>query len=574
MNLRTYQALSLNEALTRIRSDLGENAVILHSRTFRRGGLMGLGGQLVYEVTASPPAPQPRRIMEAAAAPAAMRVKEPAGVSAAVPPSESASPRAAAIALALAEQERRRRTQKGRAVEASASEIVAPVAAAPAIAARRQDAATSPPPPSSPLPSFAQPAAPAAGYYPGLDPPVPSLKPQAPGPKSQRPAATLPSPAAAPRVAASPPARSSKGRSRKKDERSANAAPPLPVARRFVLSPEPRLPEAPAQPITAGVAASSEAKGEPACLTAANVEAPAPPDPGLRHEIAALKQMVGQVLQRQSGTLQGAMPEALFNEYLSLIQSEVAQEIADELCAAVRAELSEAELNDPHRVRASFRRRLAQHVPVAPDSMLAATADGRPFTLALVGPTGVGKTTTVAKLAASFKLRHHRRVGLITTDTYRIAAVDQLRTYANIIGIPLKVALTPQEMREACESLRHSEVILIDTAGRSPNDAARLEEIRDFTQAADPHEVHLVLSSTYSEAALMRTIERFSAVKTDRVIFTKTDEAVSLGVLINVMRKAGKELSFITTGQEVPDHIEPGNPDRLASLVLGEKGQE
>ena len=179
----------------------------------------------------------------------------------------------------------------------------------------------------------------------------------------------------------------------------------------------------------------------------------------------------------------------------------------------------------------------------------------------------------MAKLAAAFKLRHARRVGLITTDTYRIAAVDQLRTYANIIGIPLKVVLTPEEMQQACQSLANCDVILIDTAGRSPNDASRLEEIRDFARAANPHEVHLVLSSTCSEQALTRAIERFSTVHTDRVIFTKTDEAVTLGVLINVMHKAGKELSFITTGQEVPDHIEAVSPDRLAALVLGERGQ-
>jgi len=282
--------------------------------------------------------------------------------------------------------------------------------------------------------------------------------------------------------------------------------------------------------------------------------------------------MVSQVLQRQSGTLQSAMPQALYNEYVALIQNEVAQEIADELCNVVRRELTDAQLGDPAAVRASFRTHLATYIPIAPDSMLATPTDGRPFTIALIGPTGVGKTTTVAKLAAAFKLRHARRVGLITTDTYRIAAVDQLRTYANIIGIPLKVVLSPEEMHEACESLANCDVILIDTAGRSPNDAARLDEIRDFAKAANPHEVHLVLSSTCSEQALMRTIERFSTVSTDRVIFTKTDEAVSLGVLINIMHKAGKELSFITTGQEVPDHIEVGSPDRLAALVLGERG--
>src|SRR5205814_8215773 len=129
--------------------------------------------------------------------------------------------------------------------------------------------------------------------------------------------------------------------------------------------------------------------------------------------------------------------------------------------------------------------------------------DGRPLTIALIGPTGVGKTTTVAKLAATYKLRHGKRVGLVTTDTYRIAAVDQLRTYAEIIGLPLKVALSPTEMTTVCQGLSECDVILIDTAGRSQREAARLDELRQLLAAAKPHQTHLVLSSTACEAVLL-----------------------------------------------------------------------
>ena len=202
--------------------------------------------------------------------------------------------------------------------------------------------------------------------------------------------------------------------------------------------------------------------------------------------------------------------------------------------------------------------------------MASGVADGRPLTIALVGPTGVGKTTTLAKLAASFKLRHQRRVGLITADTYRIAAVDQLRTYANIIGLPLQVVLTPAEMRQAVHALKHCDVILIDTAGRSQNDACRLGELREFLEAARPHETHLVLSSTASEKVLLREAEAFVTVGVDKVILTKLDEAVSFGMVVTALRRIGRELSFFTTGQEVPDHIEVSEPRRLAELVLGE----
>jgi flagellar biosynthesis protein FlhF len=196
-------------------------------------------------------------------------------------------------------------------------------------------------------------------------------------------------------------------------------------------------------------------------------------------------------------------------------------------------------------------------------------SDGRPLTIALVGPTGVGKTTTIAKLAATYRLKQGRRVGLITCDTYRIAAVDQLRTYAGIINIPLRVAMTPAEMRSACAAMADCDVILIDTAGRAPKDAARLGELRALIGAASPHQTHLVLSSSTAEASLLDAAERFAPLGCDRVILTKLDEAVSFGVVVNVLKRLNTRLSFVTTGQEVPDHIEAVTPDRLARLVMG-----
>ncbi len=193
---------------------------------------------------------------------------------------------------------------------------------------------------------------------------------------------------------------------------------------------------------------------------------------------------------------------------------------------------------------------------------------GRPLTIALVGPTGVGKTTTIAKLAAAYKLRQGKKVGLITSDTYRIAAVDQLRTYANIIGLPLKVALTPREMAGACGSLADCDVILVDTAGRSQHDKGRLEELAAFIDAATPDETHLVLSATVAEPVLAKAAERFAVLQPTRVIFSKLDEAVHFGVIVNTCRKVGMRVSYVTTGQEVPDEIELAQADRLARLVL------
>ena len=311
----------------------------------------------------------------------------------------------------------------------------------------------------------------------------------------------------------------------------------------------------------------------------------APPPPGyvtapitsdtqqLTKEMNAVKHLVSQMMhQQQTRTTQSSLPKGLSQQYAALIQQEVACELADEIVSKVRRELSEDQLHCENACRDAVRKELAQYLPA--DAEVAETAgakDGRPRTIALVGPTGVGKTTTIAKLAATFKLKHKKNVALITLDTYRIAAVDQLRTYAGIIGVPLHVVIKPEEIQKALDRCARYDVVLIDTAGRSQRDGDRLTQLRAFLEAAQPHETHLVLSSTCSQKVLLETIERFSRVHTDRIIFTKLDEAVTFGVLLNVLGKADKRLSYVTTGQEVPHQIEPGCPNRLADLVLGQE---
>ncbi|MDP1662218.1 MAG: flagellar biosynthesis protein FlhF [Phycisphaerales bacterium] len=297
------------------------------------------------------------------------------------------------------------------------------------------------------------------------------------------------------------------------------------------------------------------------------------PDADLRDELAAIKRMVGQVLQSAPGIATLAappMPRALVDHYMKLIEADVSREIADDITAAVRGELTCQELADEGIVRQAVLRHIEALLPDADTPLPTRPGDGRPLTIALIGPTGVGKTTTVAKLAAAYKLRHGKKVGLITADTYRIAAVEQLRTYANIIGVPLKVVLTPQEMATACEEFAQAgmDAVLIDTAGRSPSDSPRLAELGEFLRAARPHQTHMVLSSVLGDAAMLRAVERYQSLKPDHLIFTKLDEAASYGVLLNVAKRLDTRLSYITTGQEVPDDIEPGRTDRLARLIL------
>lgn len=294
-------------------------------------------------------------------------------------------------------------------------------------------------------------------------------------------------------------------------------------------------------------------------------------DDQLADEMRTVKRMVERMLAEQRRTKAApAWPEKLFDQYLALLKQEVAEEVAEEVIQQVQQTLTPQEMEDEQAVRRAALGAVAKYMPTADGSFAARpTPDGRPRTIALIGPTGVGKTTTVAKLAATYKLKQGMHVGLITLDTYRIAAVDQLRTYADIIGLPLHVVNSPAEMTSAMHKCRGCDVVLIDTAGRSQRDDPRLQQLRGFIDAADPHEVHLVLASTCTEKAMLDAVERFSAIRTDQIIFTKMDEAVTFGVLLNVARQVGKQFSFITTGQEVPHQIEVTQAARLAELVLG-----
>jgi flagellar biosynthesis protein FlhF len=193
--------------------------------------------------------------------------------------------------------------------------------------------------------------------------------------------------------------------------------------------------------------------------------------------------------------------------------------------------------------------------------------------VALVGPTGVGKTTTIAKLAANFRLRQRRRVGLITVDTYRIAAVDQLRTYADIMDLPMEVVATPREMREAVARFADFDLVLMDTAGRSPRDEVRIQELRAMLAEAAADEVHLVLSTTAGLASLHAAVNSFARVGATSLVLTKLDEAPSLGSLLPLLRDSRLPLSYATDGQNVPDDIHPADRRRLAQMILGTRAE-
>ena len=195
--------------------------------------------------------------------------------------------------------------------------------------------------------------------------------------------------------------------------------------------------------------------------------------------------------------------------------------------------------------------------------------DKKPTVAIFVGPTGVGKTTTLAKIAADSALNQDLDVAMITADTYRIAAVQQLKTYAEILGIPVAVAYTPGEIKYRIDEFSDKDLVLIDTAGRSHRHAAQFDELRELVEEAGADEVFLVLSSTVSLKNNREIIQHYSFLNEFKLIFTKADETPVFGAMLNARMLTGKSLSYVTVGQSVPDDIEVASIEKITRNLIG-----
>jgi flagellar biosynthesis protein FlhF len=296
------------------------------------------------------------------------------------------------------------------------------------------------------------------------------------------------------------------------------------------------------------------------------------PESGLSDQVqgqlTTLQAMVKDLCRRSKcgdGGQGNELPDGLFRLFTDLLDVDLSEEVARELVERVRSDLHGTGFDDPMMLKARVASMIESEIRVAGPIQV---MPSRCRVAALVGPTGVGKTTTIAKLAANFRLKEKRRVGLITVDTYRIAAVEQLRTYADIIDLPMMVVSSPREMREAVDRMSHLDLILMDTAGRSPKDEVRIQELRTFLTEANADEVHLVLSSVAATRTLEETAQRFTAIGATSLILTKLDEATGLGNVLPMLRSSGLPLSYLTNGQNVPDDIEIAEAQRFARLLL------
>jgi flagellar biosynthesis protein FlhF len=247
--------------------------------------------------------------------------------------------------------------------------------------------------------------------------------------------------------------------------------------------------------------------------------------------------------------------------FASLVESGVDPELAHDMLDRLRAAGAEAEM-----LEGALAAEIAGRV--ACDGQLGSEGQ-RPRIVALVGPCGGGKTSTLVKLAVQYGLAARRPTQFLSVDTYRIAAADQLRSYAAILGVGFQALETPGALAQAIEEHRHKDLILIDTPGHGLNDLADAADLARFLASRSDIDTHLVLTASMKSADLSRVVDRFEVFRPQKLLFAKLDETEAFGPILNEAARTGKPLSFLSAGQRIPEDLEPATKDRIVNLVLG-----
>ena len=558
----------MKEAMAQVKDELGDDAVILHTKKIKKGGILGYGAKEIFEVTAAldevtrrPPKKRAERLPTLAE----LQAEEAGGgqkPKSSVPlPQGHASPMPAAPSAPPVRQTPEQRT----AVPLPASR---PVAAAPqslqpaslpqqqrlsqsaarsyrtagteaAVAAAERQAHAPAPASSAAVSaeSFVQSFPPGKAQEDSFQPLVPSAG-EAP-PKSLARKARRRKPAAPKRRKAC--AAEAKGAAGEETARAASASRRAKrEADEAAVSPQEKRQKAEAPP------AKSEEERQRETIEE------------LQSELAQMKAMLVQVVSKEK------TPEDEMSLQQALKQQEVEPDIIDDVVLQLPAEAILADKDTPLALE-GLTKYLADNVQMADGLELKSR---KRKIAALLGPTGVGKTTTLAKIAAQCVLEKGVSTAFITADTYRISAVEQLKTYADILGLPIAIVYTPDELKEAIQKFRQKQLILIDTAGRSQHNRRQMAELKEFLAVNQNIEKYLVLSATTKNEDAKDIIDKFSVCKPDKVIFTKTDETKSLGIILNILRRKEMRLSYLTNGQSVPDDIVPAEAGKLAELFL------
>ena len=591
----------MKDAMAQVKDELGDDAVILHTKKIKKGGILGYGAKEIFEVTAAldeTPRRPPKKRAERLPTLAELQAEE-AG---------EGKPVKSSVPLPLG--------------HAGTAPAPAAAAAADAQAAQGEPPLTALPQPQQPQPQLLQqqqsqplpqqPPLPQPQPQPQLSqqPPLPQPQPQLPqqphlsqsAARRYKTAGTEAAVAEAERQAREAVSRQAQASPQEpfvpsfpSEERHADPFQPLvpsaedppaePPARKVRRKKPParklKKPRTVKEKKTEEEAETSSAAAPSRRMKRGAEKADAPPQEedrqdgdasaakadeekqretieALQNELAQMKAMLVQVVGKEK------TPEDEMSLQQALKQQEVDSDIVDDVVLQLPAETVLADRDTPLALE-GLTKYLSDNVQMADGLELKAR---KRKIAALLGPTGVGKTTTLAKIAAQCVLEKGVSTAFITADTYRISAVEQLKTYADILGLPIAIVYTPDELKEAIQKFRQKQLILIDTAGRSQHNRRQMAELKDFLAVNQNIEKYLVLSATTKNEDAKDIVDKFSVCKPDKVIFTKTDETKSLGIILNILRKKAMRLSYLTNGQSVPDDIVPAQAEKLAELFL------
>jgi flagellar biosynthesis protein FlhF len=285
-------------------------------------------------------------------------------------------------------------------------------------------------------------------------------------------------------------------------------------------------------------------------------------------EIKEMHMMLKEINKQLSTTdkEKKAFPEPLAKWFEFLTGKGISNDLSEQLINRIKNEIPEEQWPNGDIV---FERLKGLVAGLCANTETIKPRRSRTTVVALVGPTGVGKTTTIGKLAAGFSIIERRKVALVTADTYRVAAVEQLKTFGEIIGVPVEVVMTPKGLQEAIDRHQDKELIFIDTAGRSPHHELHMSELEAFFHKVKPDLTMLVMSVTTNPTDQRKVFERFKGLST-HLILTKFDESMSLGSILDVLAGNNLPIAYLTNGQNVPDDIDAATPEKLSGYILGE----
>lgn len=289
----------------------------------------------------------------------------------------------------------------------------------------------------------------------------------------------------------------------------------------------------------------------------------------VKDEIKTIRATLEEIVNRIKYQSKPTMPRQLQIFFQSMMGSGLDEELVLDLTGQALATLSGDQLEDRKVIADFLGDKLAPMIPTAP---YLHHEPSEPRVVAFVGPTGVGKTTTISKLLTHKKIFTGRKMALITADTYRIGATDQIKRVASIANVPINVVYKPSQMLKAIQRHQDKDVIFIDTAGRSQQNNHHMKNLREFMGAAQPDEVHLVMAANTRLEDLKDTADRFNQIQVHRYLFTKLDETSGYGNIVNLVIHREKPISFLSTGQKIPDEIRWAKSKELARmLILGKR---